>query len=116
VGPGHHRGGRHPVGGGPHHDLPALARSAPSAGRGAERDPDIADLQRAFAQERRQATRRAIERAAARGEIPSDVDVQVEASLIAGPLFYRRMVSREPLSEAFVDKIVSAACARLGAP
>jgi hypothetical protein len=25
-------------------------------------------------------------------------------------------VSREPLSDSFVDKIVSAACARLGAP
>jgi AcrR family transcriptional regulator len=82
----------------------------------AERDPDIADLQRAFTQERRQAARRAIEQAAARGEIRPDVDVHVEASLIAGPLFYSRMVSREPLSDAFVEQIVDAACARLGAP
>jgi AcrR family transcriptional regulator len=82
----------------------------------AERDPDIAELQRSFAQERRKAARSAIERAIARGEIGSDVDVHVEASLIAGPLFYRRMVSREPLTEAFVQKIVDAACQRLGAP
>ncbi|MGZ4715867.1 MAG: TetR/AcrR family transcriptional regulator C-terminal ligand-binding domain-containing protein [Acidimicrobiales bacterium] len=82
----------------------------------AERDPEIAERQRAFTQERRAASRRAIERAVARGEIPADVDVKVEASLIAGPLFYRRMVSREPLSEAFVDQIVAATCIRLGAP
>ncbi len=81
----------------------------------AERDPDIADLQRSFAQERRKATRTAIERAIARGEIGPDVDVHVEASLIAGPLFYRRMVSREPLTEAFVAEIVATSCIRLGA-
>ena len=81
----------------------------------AERDPRIADLQRTFTQERRKATRTAIERAVARGEIAADVDVHVEASLIAGPLFYRRIVSREPLSDAFVAKIVATTCARLGA-
>ena len=82
----------------------------------AERDPRIADLQRTFTTERRQASRRALDRAVKRGEIAADVDVHLEASLIAGPLFYRRIVSREPLSEAFVDKIVAAACDRLGAP
>lgn len=82
----------------------------------AERDPDIAELQRNFAQERRKAARTAIERAVARGEIGPDVDVHVEASLIAGPLFYRRMVSREPITDAFVAAIVEISCARLGAP
>ena len=53
---------------------------------------------------------------AARGEIARECDVELESSLIAGPLFYRRMVSREPLSDAFVVKIVEAACVRLGAP
>jgi len=81
----------------------------------AERDPEIAELQRSFSQGRRKATRVAIERAVARGEIAPDVDVHVEASLIAGPLFYRRMVSREPLSDAFVAKIVAITCDRLGA-
>jgi AcrR family transcriptional regulator len=81
----------------------------------AEREPEIGELQRAFSQERRKATRAALERAVARGEIAPDVDVHVEASLIAGPLFYRRMVSREPLSDAFVAKIVAVTCDRLGA-
>lgn len=82
----------------------------------AERDPAIAELQKTFTQQRRRAARQALERAVARGEIDADCDVHVEASLLAGPLFYRRMVSREPISDAFVDKIVDAACARLGAP
>jgi AcrR family transcriptional regulator len=82
----------------------------------AERDPGIAELQRDFTSERRQASKRALERAAARGEIDPDCDFHLESALIAGPLFYRRMISREPLSDAFVDKIVGAACTRLGAP
>ena len=81
----------------------------------AERDTDIAELQRSFSQDRRKATRVAIERAVDRGEIAQDIDVHVEAALIAGPLFYRRMVSREPLSDAFVAKIVAITCDRLGA-
>jgi hypothetical protein len=35
---------------------------------------------------------------------------------MGGGLFYRRLVSREPLSRAFVDKLVDVTCARLGAP
>ena len=82
----------------------------------AERDPEIAELQRDFTHGRRQASKRALERAAERGEIGGDVDFQLESALIAGPLFYRRMISREPLSEAFVHKVVGATCDRLGAP
>ena len=45
-----------------------------------------------------EATDEDVERAARRGEIRGDCDIQLESSLIAGPLFYRRMVSREPIS------------------
>ena len=98
-----------------------LARSA-SAGvmtsmiDAAERDPQIAALQASFTRERRLASRRALERAVARDEISGDYDFELEAALIGGALFYRRLVSREPLSRRFVDRVVAAACIRLGAP
>jgi AcrR family transcriptional regulator len=79
-----------------------------------ERDPEIADLQAGFTRERRLVSRRALDRAVARGEIVG-YDFEVESALIGGALFYRRLVSREPLSPAFVDKVVAAACRRLGA-
>jgi len=82
----------------------------------AERDPQIAALQASFTRERRLASRRALDRAVARDEIGGDYDFEVEAALIGGALFYRRLVSREPLSDRFVDRVVDAACVRLGAP
>jgi AcrR family transcriptional regulator len=82
----------------------------------AERDPQIAALQRSFTHERRSASRRAFERAVARGEITGDYDFEVESALLGGALFYRRLVSREPLSARFVDRVVDAACIRLGLP
>jgi AcrR family transcriptional regulator len=82
----------------------------------AEHDPRIAELQADFTRERRTAARRALELAVARGEIADDYDYEVEAALLGGALFYRRLVSREPISPRFVDRIVDAACTRLGAP
>jgi len=82
----------------------------------AERDPQIADLQAAFTRERRMASRRALERAVDRGEVSGGFDFELEAALIGGALFYRRLVSREPLSASFVERVVDAACTRLGAP
>jgi AcrR family transcriptional regulator len=79
----------------------------------AERDPDIAELQRTFAQQRRQALRRALERAVERGEVDGRCDLPLESSLIAGPLFYRRMVSREPITADVVAQVVDTACRRL---
>jgi AcrR family transcriptional regulator len=82
----------------------------------AERDPQIAALQSSFTRERRLASRRALDRAVARHEIDADYDFEVEAALIGGALFYRRLVSREPLSPRFVERVIHAACVRLGAP
>jgi len=82
----------------------------------AEHDPAIARLQDDFTRERRSAARRTLQRAAARGEIGADFDYDIEAALLGGALFYRRLVARQPVSARFVDRVVDAACVRLGAP
>jgi len=45
----------------------------------------------------------AVERAVGRGEIAADIDRPVLLDLIYGPVWYRLLVSGEPLDEGFVD-------------
>ncbi|HEY3481564.1 MAG TPA: TetR-like C-terminal domain-containing protein, partial [Streptomyces sp.] len=58
--------------------------------------------------QRRKPVHEAVARAVERGEIE---DAEFVADLFLGPLFYRRLLSREPLSEAFVNRVVAAALA-----
>jgi AcrR family transcriptional regulator len=44
-----------------------------------------------------------LDRAEARGELPADVDRPVLLDLIYGPVWYRLLVSGEPLDEPFLD-------------
>jgi hypothetical protein len=46
------------------------------------------------------------ERAIGRGELRPDVDVDVLADLLAGPLFYRLMLSGSPVDDALVEAVV----------
>ena len=61
-------------------------------------------------------------RAVARGELPADLDEEVALGLIVGPLLYRKLHRRRPLTakhlEACIDAAVAGlqATARAGAP
>jgi hypothetical protein len=46
------------------------------------------------------------ERARERGELAPAREAADVAALIAGPLFYRRWFSREPIDDAFVESVV----------
>lgn len=72
----------------------------------AGRDAELARLHAATIAERRRPLSEVLERGVRRGELPSDLDVDRTVSMLAGPLFYRAMVSREPLDEAFVADVV----------
>jgi hypothetical protein len=41
-----------------------------------------------------------------RGELRAGLDVDVAVGLLVGPVFYRRLVSREPLDDALVRLVV----------
>lgn len=71
----------------------------------AERDPDLARLLAEFTAHRRQPVHAAVARAVDRGEISADSDPELIASLLLGPLFYRRLLSREPLTDEFIDQV-----------
>jgi len=52
--------------------------------------------------------RRALEAAIDRGELPADHDLDTAIARLAGPLFYRRVLARVPLDDAFVATVITA--------
>lgn len=72
----------------------------------AERDPQMATLHHAFVRLRRRPVVQVLQAGIARGELPSSVDLDLLADLLAAPLLYRRFVSREPVTSEFVTQVV----------
>lgn len=93
-------------------DLARLLKEAewssvlPSIADAAERDRDIADMQRMQQKRYVRPFEVVLERAITRGELPEDSDVAVLVAALTGPLFFRRWFSREPLTEDFAREIV----------
>ena len=60
-------------------------------------------------QPRRDQARTVFERAIARGEIPTAIDVEVALDLIYGPLYHRLLHQHAPLNDRFVRAVVEMA-------
>lgn len=73
----------------------------------ADRDPELMLLVHDFLRVRMEPTRIALHGAIERGEILPTVDVDASVSMLVGPIFYRRIVSREKLDAEFVDQVVT---------
>ena len=73
---------------------PDTGRVFPSMLEAAERDPELAELRQAHADKKRDAVRRVLARAAERGEVDAELDVEAAIDLVVGPVFYRRLVAR----------------------
>lgn len=71
-----------------------------------ERDPEMADMYRRLQQGYSAPFEEVIRRGIERGELPEATDPATLAAALIGPLFFRRWFSREPLTEAFVAKII----------
>jgi AcrR family transcriptional regulator len=71
-----------------------------------------------FIAARRRGTVDAVARAVARGELAADVDAELVADLLAGPIFYRHLVLRGRLDRGYADRVVDAVLGWLtsGAP
>jgi AcrR family transcriptional regulator len=61
-----------------------------------------------FVRPRREQARAAIRRAADRGEIPADTNVELTLDLLYGPLYHRLLHRHAPLSDRFVTDVVDA--------
>ena len=72
----------------------------------AERDPAFAALHRREATLRHLSVHTAIARGIDRGELPADVDPADVLDLLAGPVFYRRLVSAGTVDRAFTERLI----------
>lgn len=72
----------------------------------AERDPDFAEIHSSIQRGHAAPIKQALDRAAARGEIPAKADRSAMAAALMGPLFYRRWFSREPINHWFIESLI----------
>lgn len=78
----------------------------PALIEGAERDPRVRQFHHRYAAERRQGLVDAIAEGMAAGELPSGVDPELAALALLGPIFYRRLMSRQPFDPAQAGELV----------
>lgn len=83
---------------------------------GAERSESFAAMMHDVGVQRRRLLTDRLRAAVADGALPRDTDLDVVTSQLVGPLFYRRFVSRQPTSPAFVGRLVSCVMAPLVRP
>jgi AcrR family transcriptional regulator len=82
----------------------------------ASRNPQIADtLQTALRTHQQAVGDKLVGQAIARGELPEDTDPQLVVDLILGPLYWRLAVSRNPISDDYLEKLTAAITSALRA-
>jgi AcrR family transcriptional regulator len=52
------------------------------------------------------AVRELLQRGIERGELRRDLDLEIAVDLLLGPIYYRLLISGEPLTSAFVERLV----------
>ena len=76
----------------------------------AQSDPEFADAYRTrFVEPRRDAMRAVFARAAERGEVPTDLDVEVALDLIYGAVYHRLLHGHAELTDRFARDVVELA-------
>ena len=86
------------------------ASALPSLAAEARHEPHLATLHAAFLEERREHVHAVIRRGIERGELPPGTDVGLLTMMVAGPIFFRALVSLEPLDEpGLPERVVDAA-------
>lgn len=83
----------------------------------AQRDPELGRLVRAQTDQRRRFATSVLERAVARGDLPTDVDIDLLVTLLSGPLVYTKLVRQQRVTDELVASVVDAVLAHyIGRP
>ena len=93
-------------------DSPASS-CMPAMVSAAHYDEAVGEFHFRFANERRQVMVELLLEGVESGELDSGLDTELTAEILAGPLFYRRLMTNETFSASDVDRLVQAV---LGAP
>jgi AcrR family transcriptional regulator len=84
-----------------------LARCLPALISAAQYDDSVREFQRAFSRERRRVLVDLLTEGIASGEFDADLDAELAAAVLAGPLFYARLLSHEPFPPERVEQVVA---------
>lgn len=71
-----------------------------------DRDPEIRSLVHDFLVRRMAPSREVLHEAVEDGVLRPDLDIDLAVSMLVGPVFYRRLVSREPIDAAIAARVV----------
>jgi AcrR family transcriptional regulator len=74
----------------------------------AARDPEMDHVLQEYLRERCLPARTVLQLAQLRGELPADLDVDLAVTLLVGPILYRKLLEREPVTAGFVASVVDA--------
>ena len=83
-----------------------IARVLPTLAEAAGRDPKLASVHKEFVASRRRFLLAALERAAERNELRPGLDLSIVADLIAGPMFYKKLVHHDLPDKAYADALL----------
>jgi hypothetical protein len=73
----------------------------------AQHDPAFAAIFRSrFVRAQRDRDRLPLDRAIARGQLPPGTDVPADVDQLVGPVYYRVLVTGEPVGRPFTDRLV----------
>ena len=77
---------------------PPMSVLLPDLLAAAERDPLMREMKDGLLRTRRRPLFDALHEAAAAGDLPHDVDVELLVALIVGPIYYRRLILQQPVT------------------
>lgn len=69
-------------------------------------NPDLAKLGREYLKSRRKLMEPIVIRAIERGELPDSTDPNMFIELCVAPVYYRNLISAEPVDEAYIMKVI----------
>ncbi|MFD7641751.1 TetR-like C-terminal domain-containing protein [Kitasatospora sp. NPDC059795] len=76
------------------------------------RHPELGDALHALWAQRRTAAAELLDRAAARGDLPADADPALILDQLVGPLYYRVLITGDPVDAHYARAVVDATLAR----
>jgi AcrR family transcriptional regulator len=75
----------------------------------AAREPQIAELKRTFFAGRHREAASMVDAAIKQGELPADTDSRELVGMVAAPIYYRKLVTEEPLNYGIADQAAATA-------
>lgn len=94
----------------------AWAHALPGVLELVNREPELAEHRQSLVARHHAPLRRLLSRAVEDGLLPLDVDLDEACSRLVGPLFYRRLVTGEPLTAEFCQRLVRELLAESASP